>query len=777
MSHTTNTNPNEQQAVEQDLINHWSNPRFLPRTKIGVIGYTSAGKSCVVNRLLGVSCLTDDDAAPVRTIKSTYYQLQFDRQEPLIYPPNRDIKIPVTFIDIQGLDKDRPTVNDQIEAGNYLDEIRKADCDIYILVFDDQLRYEQEGWINYIELTLGRKCVLVRSKVDICYLKKFRELANIPFGRSTPEQRSQYDQRIIEQIRYDNQVELRQMPFWKKDPSKKELYTNVTEGLRQIYKTKLLPLEEAYRFHEFHSSQLDDSDFAAKPMVLLVGQYSVGKTTFIRYLLNEDFPGIRIGPEPTTDSFIAIMHNENPGVVPGNALVVDPTKPFRPLSKFGNAFLNRFVCSQIRNEILETITFVDTPGILAGEKQRVDRGYEFSQVLEWFADRCDRILLLFDVSSLDISDELKRAIEVLRRNDDKIRIVLNKADSVDQQALMRVYGALMWSLGKVLNTPEVCRVYVGSFWSKALTFDTNRRLFELETKDLFNDLESLPRTATLRKLNDLIKRARLARVHALIISELKEQMPSVFGKDSKRRDLLNNLHLIYEKIEREQNIPMGDFPKLDRMQEILRNMDFTKFRPLDRKILERVDRMLSDDVPKLMGMIPQEEQAYLQLSSQSSGGQMASGNTIFSDQDETPFAIGGVEGINAGIGECEWIVERSRHEYDQTFLQLSPQNGKVTGASAKQEMIRSKLPNNVLGRIWKLSDIDKDGMLDIDEWALSQHLIKLKVDGHELPNVLPDHLIPPSKRHLTKNTNNMNPSYGNSGVYPTLGNTSYSGYN
>ncbi|CAF1284342.1 unnamed protein product [Rotaria magnacalcarata] len=568
------------------------------------------------------------------------------------------------------------------------------------------------------------------------------------------------------------------MPFWRKDPAKKELYTSVTEGLKQVYKTKLLPLEEAYRFHEFHSSQLEDSDFSAKPMVLLVGQYSVGKTTFIRYLLNEDFPGIRIGPEPTTDSFIAIMHNERPGVVPGNALVVDPSKPFRPLSKFGNAFLNRFVSSQIKNEILETITFVDTPGILAGEKQRVDRGYEFSQVLEWFADRSDRILLLFDVTSLDISDELKRAIEVLRRNDDKIRIVLNKADSVDQQSLMRVYGALMWSLGKVLGTPEVCRVYVGSFWSRPLTFDTNRRLFELETKDLFNDLESLPRTATLRKLNDLIKRARLARVHALIISELKEQMPSVFGKDSKRKELINNLHLVYEKIEREQSIPLGDFPKIERMQDILRNMDFTKFRPLDRRLIERIDKMLSEDVPRLMSMIPQEEHAYLQLNSQSESGNAPSGNTIFSDQQETPFSIGGIEGINAGIGEHEWIVERSKHEYDQVFVQLSPQNGKITGASAKQEMIKSKLPNNVLGRIWKLSDIDKDGMLDIDEWALSQHLVKIKLEGHELPNVLPDHLIPPSKRHLINKTDNSaGSSYGNNGLYPSVASNNTSGYN
>uniref|UniRef100_A0A3B5LHI2 Dynamin-type G domain-containing protein n=1 Tax=Xiphophorus couchianus TaxID=32473 RepID=A0A3B5LHI2_9TELE len=104
--------------------------------------------------------------------------------------------------------------------------------------------------------------------------------------------------------------------------------------------TKLLPLEESYKFHEFHSPALEDADFDNKPMVLLVGQYSTGKTSFIRYLLEQDFPGMRIGPEPTTDSFIAVMHGDTEGVIPGNALVVDPKKPFRKLNAFGNAFLN-----------------------------------------------------------------------------------------------------------------------------------------------------------------------------------------------------------------------------------------------------------------------------------------------------------------------------------------------------------------------------------------------------------------------------------------------------
>ncbi|CAH2328833.1 EH domain-containing 4 [Pelobates cultripes] len=462
-----------------------------------------------------------------------------------------------------------------------------------------------------------------------------------------------------------------------------------------------------------------------------------------RYLLEQDFPGMRIGPEPTTDSFIAVMYGDKEGSIPGNALVVDPKKPFRKLNSFGNAFLNRFMCSQLPNQVLKSISIIDSPGILSGEKQRISRGYDFSQVLSWFAERVDRIILLFDAHKLDISDEFSEAIKAFRGQDDKIRVVLNKADQVDTQQLMRVYGALMWSLGKVINTPEVVRVYIGSFWSKPLQNTENRKLFEMEAQDLFRDIQSLPRNAALRKLNDLIKRARLAKVHAYIISHLKKEMPAVFGKEAKKKELINTLPDIYKLIQREHHISPGDFPDVKKMQQQLEIYDFSKFHGLKPKLIEAVDNMLANKIASLMSLIREEENTM--------PSQMVHGGA-FEGTSEGPFGHGYGEGAGEGAEDEEWVVAKDKPVYDELFYMLSPINGKITGANAKREMVNSKLPNSVLGKIWKLADYDKDGMLDEEEFALAKHLIKIKLEGFELPNDLPPHLIPPSHRKAQQNS-------------------------
>lgn len=96
-------------------------------------------------------------------------------------------------------------------------------------------------------------------------------------------------------------------------------------------------------------------------------------------------------------------------------------------------------------------------------------------------------------------------------------------------------------------------------------------------------------------------------VHAYIISALRKDMPSVFGKDAKKKELIKNLGQIYDQIQREQQISPGDFPDLKKMQECLAHYDFSKFNPLKPKLLETVDKMLAEDIAKLMAMIPHEE--------------------------------------------------------------------------------------------------------------------------------------------------------------------------
>lgn len=372
--------------------------------------------------------------------------------------------------------------------------------------------------------------------------------------------------------------------------------------MKRLYIQKLKPLEVTYRFNDFVSPLLTDSDFDAKPMVLLLGQYSTGKTTFIKHMLQNSYPGAHIGPEPTTDKFVVVMSGPDERTIPGNTVAVQADMPFGGLTSFGTAFLSKFECSTMPHPLLEHITFVDSPGVLSGEKQRLERSYDFTGVTSWFAAKSDIILLLFDPHKLDISDEFKRVITSLKGHDDKIRVVLNKADQVDTQQLMRIYGALMWSLGKVFNIPEIMRVYIGSFNDQPVNNIgvLGNELFEREQEDLLTDLKDIPKKACDRKINEFVKRARAAKIHAYIISHLKKEMPIVIGKAKAQQKLIDNLEVEFAKVQREFHLPAGDFPNVDHFKEVLSVYNIDKFEKLKPKMIQDVDDMLAHDIPNLL---------------------------------------------------------------------------------------------------------------------------------------------------------------------------------
>uniref|UniRef100_A0AAR2K1U2 Epidermal growth factor receptor pathway substrate 15 n=1 Tax=Pygocentrus nattereri TaxID=42514 RepID=A0AAR2K1U2_PYGNA len=97
--------------------------------------------------------------------------------------------------------------------------------------------------------------------------------------------------------------------------------------------------------------------------------------------------------------------------------------------------------------------------------------------------------------------------------------------------------------------------------------------------------------------------------------------------------------------------------------------------------------------------------------------------------------------------DSPWVVKpEEKLKFDAIFDSLSPVGGMLTGDKVKPVLLNSKLPVDVLGRVWELSDIDRDGMLDKDEFAVAMYLVYRALENEPVPVALPPSLVPPSKR-------------------------------
>ena len=508
-------------------------------------------------------------------------------------------------------------------------------------------------------------------------------------------------------------------------------YEGMIEEIKIFYKEQLFPLEEKYQFHTFHSPAMKDADFEAKPLVMMVGQYSTGKTTFIKYLLGQDFPGLDIGKSPTTRKFMVVAHGNDNSEVTGSVLMNDPTTQFRTLSKYGTAFANMFQMSTTNSPVLKQVSFVDTPGILSGEKTR---DYDNIAVLEWFAERADRILLFFDADKLDISDEFKRAIEAFSGLEDKLRFVLNKSD-MDHVELLRVYGSLMWNLGRVLKSPEVVKVYIGSFRDNPLEHKVFEPLIESETQELLSDLQAVPKASANRKLGDMIKRTKKAKAHALILSKLKDVLAYEGGtagwwfetsRKTKMEEIIRNLQeQVYDPLQTEHFMSQEDFPDKRKMQKLLAKEDFATFEDIDHEMLDKLDDWMDHGIATVSKYENQKES--------DEGDELVSGG-----------AFDGVMDAKSSFLVYPNIIAEEDEEATSTIFKkfkLSD-DAKLDGMQAKNEMIKSGLPKHVLQRIWKLSDVNHDSMLTMEEFRVISFLIRRVLAGNDVPSKLPAYFFP-----------------------------------
>ncbi|XP_034557970.1 epidermal growth factor receptor substrate 15 [Notolabrus celidotus] len=104
--------------------------------------------------------------------------------------------------------------------------------------------------------------------------------------------------------------------------------------------------------------------------------------------------------------------------------------------------------------------------------------------------------------------------------------------------------------------------------------------------------------------------------------------------------------------------------------------------------------------------------------------------------------------LSAGVAvDIPWVVKpEEKIKFDSIFESLGPAGGMLTGDKVKPVLLNSKLPVDILGRVWELSDIDRDGMLDKDEFSVAMYLVYRALEGEPVPMSLPPPLVPPSKR-------------------------------
>ncbi|KAI8439277.1 hypothetical protein MSG28_013114 [Choristoneura fumiferana] len=125
---------------------------------------------------------------------------------------------------------------------------------------------------------------------------------------------------------------------------------------------------------------------------------------------------------------------------------------------------------------------------------------------------------------------------------------------------------------------------------------------------------------------------------------------------------------------------------------------------------------------------------------------------------------GETEGEGEGSGaEGAWAISDAQAQhYAAQFAQLRPDRGLLSGHTARLFFEKSRLSMADLRKIWQLADLNKDGMLSLDEFSIAMHLIVLRRSGAPVPRALPAALAraaPPTELRDLAADMNANPRF------------------
>lgn len=301
----------------------------------------------------------------------------------------------------------------------------------------------------------------------------------------------------------------------------KDVLDNIADSVKELYHDTLDPVEARFAFEKRPS----DGEISGGPLVLVVGNHSSGKSTFLNYVLGEQVQ--RTGMAPTDDTFTILRYSEQREERDGMAIVTNPELPFQGLAKFGQDFLSHFRMKLLPLKLLKDVTLIDTPGMIDAADQEAGRGYDFPAVVRCFAERADVVMVFFDPDRPGTTAEsLKVLTESLSGMDHKLLVVMNKMDNFrSMRDFARCYGTLCWNLGKVIKKKDIPQIYttfvpVPGAPESVLPLDD----FEVAREEVITEIKRAP----IRRVDNMITHAahhagRL-RLHARIADSARRQL-------------------------------------------------------------------------------------------------------------------------------------------------------------------------------------------------------------------------------------------------------------
>uniref|UniRef100_A0A7N6AWR9 Dynamin N-terminal domain-containing protein n=1 Tax=Anabas testudineus TaxID=64144 RepID=A0A7N6AWR9_ANATE len=173
-----------------------------------------------------------------------------------------------------------------------------------------------------------------------------------------------------------------------------------------------------------------------KITVMLMGNHSAGKSSFINWYVEEHIQ--RTGVAIETQGFSFVTSGRKRESLTGNA-TLHLYPHFKPLQEFKGVseYLSTEICTS-RQKRFSLVTFVDSPGLVDGDMKYP---FDVDKVIMWLGDLCDLVLVFFDPMGQALCKRTLNIVETLNEtHGDRLRFYLSKADEAggesDRQRVM-----------------------------------------------------------------------------------------------------------------------------------------------------------------------------------------------------------------------------------------------------------------------------------------------------------------------------------------------------